>query len=224
MIPFYAPHEYLRHKAQEHFYATHPGSFEQPDKTHGFRSRSSQDGSRHHECQENFSLAILQTCRQIYHEVKDVLYFSNTFSFRNPPALPLFASSLLKSSANPRFATRSLHLSIQLRHGSDHDEWNIAIRHIPIYIRTVQSLCINLNLDIADPDYLVIQYSAIMSSTFHLVGEPYQLRFLPLKTLVVIVADEDWAVTRRREERFSTLEDESPETGTCEKVHHLCRE
>lgn len=195
-------------QAEQDFHAADPELFELPDKTHGWFGRFSQVGSRHHDCQEKFSLAILNTCRQIYHEVKDVVYFANTFSFRHPRALPVFMSSLLKSSANPRFAIRSLHLDIQLREESDHDEWNKAIRIIPKHLPNVQRLYINLDLDIADLDYLIIHYSAIMRSTFRLLGELYQLRVLPLKVVVVNVADEDWAVTERGEEWFSNLEDE----------------
>ena len=199
-------------QAEQDFHAADPELFELPDKTHGWFGRFSQVGSRHHDCQEKFSLAILNTCRQIYHEVKDVVYFANTFSFRHPRALPVFMSSLLKSSTNPRFAIRSLHLDIQLRKGSDHDEWNKAIRNIPTHLPNVQRLYINLDLDldsdIADPDYLIIRYSAIMRSGYRFVGELYQLLVLPLKEVVVNVADEDWAVTKRGEEWFSTLEDE----------------
>lgn len=47
-----------------------------------------------------------------------------------------------------------------------------------------------------------------MRSGYRFVGELYQLLVLPLKEVVVNVADEDWAVTKRGEEWFSTLEDE----------------
>lgn len=116
--------------------------------------------------------------------------------------------SLLKSSANPCFAIRSLHLEVKLCVDDDHDEWNKAIRNIPIYLPNVQRLYINVDLDIAVPDNLVLRYSAIMRSTFRLFGELYQLRVLPLKEVVVIVADEDWAFTQRRQAWFSTLEKE----------------
>lgn len=193
-------------EAQEHFYATDPESYEQPDKTHGWLGRFSRDGSRHHGCQARFSLAILHACRQIYHEVKDVLYSSNTFSFRNPRAMPIFTSSLLRSSANSCFAIRSLRLDIQLRTDGDHKQWNKAIRNIPIDLPNVQSLCINLDLDFSDQYITFIQYSADVRPRFRLFGELYQLRVLPLKEVVVIVADEDWAVAEREEEWWSVLE------------------
>lgn len=127
-------------QAQQNFYAMDPELFEQPDKTHGWFGRFSRDGSRHHHCREIFGLAILHSCRQIYHEVKDVIYFSNTFSFRKPSALPVFMGSLLKSLANPRFAVRSLHLDIQICECSDCSEWNKAIRNIPTRLPNLKRL------------------------------------------------------------------------------------
>ena len=178
-------------QAQENFHAIDAALFEQPDKEYGWFSRYSRDGSRHHECEEKFSLAILRTCRQIYHEVKDVLYFSNTFSFRDPSALPMFVGSLLKSSTNPCFVIRSLRLDIQIRVEQDLDEWNKVIRNIPIRLPNVQRLYINLDLDIADPEHFSVSYDASVPLKSCLLGELYQLRVLPLKEVVVIVADED---------------------------------
>lgn len=195
-------------QAQESFYAIDAALFEQSDKNYGWFARYSRDGSRHHECLERFSLAILHTCRQIYHEVKDVLYFSNTFSFRNSSALPTFMGSLLKSSANPYLAIRSLHLNIQICGEEDLDEWNKAIQNVPIHLPNVQRLYINLDLDIADPEEFAICYSPTVPLKYCLLGALYQLRILPLKEIVVIVADEDWAATQRGEEWFSSLEDE----------------
>ena len=195
-------------EAQEHFYATDPELFEQPDKTHGWSGRFSRDSSRHYDCQEKFSLSILRVCRQIYHEVKDVLYFANTFSFRNPTALQNFTSQLLKSSANPLFTIRSLHLDIQLCDLDDHLAWNNAIRNIPIYLPNVRSLYINLDMDIDDLDHLMVDYDVLMCLPVRYIWELYQLRVLPLKEVVVIVADEDWAIAESGQEWFSTLEDE----------------
>ena len=91
---------------------------------------------------------------------------------------------LLKSSASPCFAIRSLHLEVKLCVDEDHDEWNKAIRNIPTYLPNIQCLYINVDLDIAVLDYLVICYSVVMRSTFCLFGELYQLRVLPLKEVV----------------------------------------
>lgn len=44
--------------SEEHSYATDAESFEQPDKPHGCFGIFSRDGSRHHDCQERFSLTI----------------------------------------------------------------------------------------------------------------------------------------------------------------------
>lgn len=196
-------------QAQEHFYAMDTALFEQPDKNYGCFGRYSRDGSRHHDCEKRFRLTILRTCRQIHHEVKDVLYFSNTFSFRDASALPKFTGSLLKSSANPCSAIRSLHLEIQIRGEKDLDEWNKAIQSIPIRLPNVQRLYINLDLDIANPDDFSVSYDASVPLKSCLLGL-YQLRVLPLKEVVVIVADEDWAITIREtrgEAYFSRLED-----------------
>lgn len=195
-------------EAQERFYAMRIALFEQPDKTYGWFNENSRDGSRHKECKETFSVAILHTCRHIYHEVKDVLYFSNTFSFRDPSALPTFMGSLLKSSVNPCFTIRSLHLDIQLCGESDLDAWNKAIPTIPIRLPNVQRLYINLDLDLIDPDSFAVSYDASIPLTSCLFGGLYQLRVLPLKEVVVVIADEDWALAKRGEEWFISLGDE----------------
>ena len=195
-------------EAQERFYAIDPALCEQPEKNCGLSARYSRDASRHQDCKERFSLAILHTCRQIYHEVKDVLYFSNMFSFRIPSALPTFMGSLLKSSANPCFAIRSLRLDIQLCVEDDFDEWNKTIQNIPIRLPNVQRLYINLDMDITDPDDFGTSYDASVPLKSCLLWGLYQLRVLPLKEVVVIVADEDWARGQRGEEWFGSLENE----------------
>ena len=195
-------------EAHERFYAIDKALFEQPEKIYGRCNAYSRDVSRHRECKERFSLAILHSCRHIYHEVKDVLYFSNTFSFRNPSALPTFLGPLLKSSANPCFTIRSLHLEIQFCGEGDLDSWNKAIENIPIHLPNVQRLYINLDLGFTDPDDFVITYDASVPLKSCLLRGLYQLRMLPLKEVVVIIANEDWAFGQRGEEWFSSLEDE----------------
>lgn len=194
-------------QAQERFYAMETALFEQPDKYYGWPGRYSRNGSRHHGCWENFNLAILRTCRQIYHEVKDVLYFSNTFSFRDAYALPKFIGSLLKSSTNPCSAIRSLHLEIRIRREEDIDEWNKVIQNIPIRLPNVQRLYINLDLHFDDPEVFSVSYDASVPLKSCLLGL-YKLRVLPLKEVVVIVADKDWAGTFRGQAWFGSLEDE----------------
>ena len=115
----------------------------------------------------NVSLAIPYSCGQIYHEVKTFIHFSDTF-FRNPSALPIFMSSLLESSANPRFAIGSLHLDVQICECGDYNEWNKAIGNLLTYLPAIQHLHINLDLDCND-DLLLI-CSAIMPTTWGFPG------------------------------------------------------
>lgn len=77
---------------------------------------------------EKLELALLQTCRQIHSEARHVLYFRNTFSFKDPCTLHVFGK---RSSDVDKLTIRGLRLVMDLPRGQKGSMFNTKMGLLP---------------------------------------------------------------------------------------------
>lgn len=75
-----------------------------------------------------FQLALLRSCRQIYHEAKYILWTTNTFSFSDPDCLWSFMHNIKQTPAANTTRIRKLHLHVAVRFKPEEYAWNTALR------------------------------------------------------------------------------------------------
>lgn len=135
-------------------------------------------------------IALLLSCRQIYHEAKYTFYATNTFSFESARALRAFMCRVERGPAANNLAIRKLHLEIQTGLIQDEYTWNKALSLMVRKLPGVNKVSVTI-------DRYPYWYDSggqrmftdpATGSNFFLRGI-LQLRKLPLSGLGLIVTD-----------------------------------
>lgn len=135
------------------------------------------------------SIALLLSCRQIYHEAKYTFYATNTFSFGSPRALRAFMSTVGHKPATNILIIRKIHLDIRIGLRQDEYTWNKALS---LMVKKLPAL----NIVSVTIDQLPYWYSGgsrvfrdpAKGSNFFLRGI-LKLRELPLSGLGLIITE-----------------------------------
>ena len=142
---------------------------------------------------------LLRTCRQMHHDMNNIIYSANTFSFEKPVLLTRFGSN----PGSKTLAIRRLHLHITVHDEIEESKWNRAFRTAARRFRNLSSVDISIDQGIWNRDmpYPGSRENPSMSeqNTF-LVGmsELKKLKFLREMTLVVtdVYPWEVWAPSK----------------------------
>ncbi|KAL9127272.1 MAG: hypothetical protein Q9217_003807 [Psora testacea] len=184
------------------------------------------NNGRHDECyclghgkhnwkSRTIALAILRTCRQIYHEAKYIPIVSNTFAFNCPIVLSHFVQSMSKMSLKSHLAVRSLLLEMNVRHSDNESSWAAAIRNSLQRLRNLRSVSINVNQFFCD--CWIEQCGYELRGVNELWMAILSMGIMKLKEATVVIGDEyfldgkltslPWSVRPSGDERRWTLKE-----------------
>ena len=144
----------------------------------------------------------LRTCRQLYHEMNQILYSANTFCFQRPFILTHFATCLGKKAS----VIRHLHLHIAIDNASQEKEWNRALRTAVQRFSNLCSVDISIDQSIWNCTHPRQRENPSMSTdnTF-LVGMSAFRKLKFLRTMTLVVTDKyPWQAWEPSEFLWST--------------------
>ena len=129
-------------------------------------------------------VAFLKTCRQAYHEARNVIYTANMFKIRDPR----LGRSFLQRISDYSLTLRSVHLNIHVSKRNDEREWDNTFHELAGNFKTVQNLYIHVREDLWDDfiHYKTLRHSPAVGKRPFLRGL-LELKKLPLKTFEISV-------------------------------------
>ena len=160
-------------------------------------------------CEDRHSLPVasLGTCRQLYHEAKNVLYSANDFALCDPKLVGLFVRRL-DDVNHCSLAVRSMQLHVFVSSKNNEREWDNTFRALAEGLKNLRQIRIIVSPRIWNRFY---HTSPLLKSPTQRKGTFLQglleLKNLPLKT-VKLVVEEDlrvhgtenvWTVSQRQE-------------------------
>ena len=127
--------------------------------------------------------AFLKTCRQAYHEARNVFYKVNIFRIRNPSLGDLF----IQRVSNYGLALRSVHLNICVPKRNDERKWDNTLHKLAENFKTVQNIYIDVREHPWDHSYYdTLRHNPAVGKKPFLKGL-LELKKLPLKTFEISV-------------------------------------
>lgn len=151
-----------------------------------------------------YSIALVYTCKQVYHEAILIPYQKNTFSFDDRGTLNQFlmtqtpVSRTVELAQIKRRAIRSLQLHAIYMNWHDVDEWNTTSYNVVKYLKSLEHL--ELFIDLAFHDCRV--FGKVRRTTDYFMA----LHELPLKTLEVDVIDPSFVIYVMNNTTFRRLQ------------------
>ena len=142
----------------------------------------------------DLDIAILLSCRQIYHETIYTIYATNTFSFGSPRSLRAFISTIGHGPATNNLAIRKIHLDIRIDLREDEYDWN---KTLSLMVKKLPGLNnVSISIDQYPYWYGIADLRSFtdpaQGSNFFLRGI-LKLRELPLSGLILIVTDSGYS-------------------------------
>lgn len=129
-------------------------------------------------------VGFLRTCRQAYHEARNVFYTANIFRIGDP----IRGRTFLQRISDYNLVLRSIHLTIHIFMRNDERQWNSTLHQLAENFKTVQNLYIDIEQDLwsDEADYHTGRYSPALGKRPFLKGL-LELNKLPLKTFEICV-------------------------------------
>ena len=128
-------------------------------------------------------VTFLRTCRQVYHEARNVFYATNIFRIGDPSISRLFSQRISLYS----FTLRSVHLTICVTHRHDERQWDNALHELAKNVKTVQNVYIDVREHLWDERaYYNFRHTPTLGKRPFL-GGLLELKKLPLKTFEISV-------------------------------------
>lgn len=142
-------------------------------------------------------IASLGTCRQLYHEAKNVLYSANDFVLSNPKIVGLFLRRL-DDFNNRSLAMRSVDLHIFIPSISREREWNHTIRVMADRLKNLRHIriCISEHFWTGFEYHPSRRQSPAQGKRAFLPGL-LELKKLPLKTIKLFLKDDGLGLRMR---------------------------
>ena len=131
------------------------------------------------------SVGFLRTCRQAYHEARNVFYTANIYKFDEPT----LGRTFLQRISDYNLILRSVHLTIRVSKRSDERQWDNTLHELAENFNTVQNLFIDVLQGLwvegnYDYNYTRQRYSPALGKRPFLKGL-LELKKLPLKTFEI---------------------------------------
>lgn len=133
-------------------------------------------------------VAVPATCRQIYHDAKNVLYSANCFSFRHPKLVGSFIRRL-DCVSNRSLAVRSVHLFVLIRDRNQERKWDNSLHALAENLKNLRHIYIEVAEYLWNGyNYHHPRHSPAYGKRGFLRGL-LELKNLPLKTVELVVGD-----------------------------------
>lgn len=128
-------------------------------------------------------VTLLKTCRQVYHEARNVFYSVNVFRVGDPGLCNLF----LRRIGDFNLVLRKVHLNICVLKRNDERQWDNTLHNLAENVKTVQHVYILVRENPwEDQAYETHRHSPAVGNTPFLKGL-LELKKLPLKTFELSV-------------------------------------
>lgn len=175
---------------------------------------------------KKLDISLLQSCRQLHYEARRVLYFTNTFSFKNPRTLHVFGK---RSSHTDKIAIRDLRLVMNLPKANKESLFKTRMGCLPLdEIEWSEAICLtvvnqltrlqNIELYIVrGTNFSGVEQAerdrSLSARSNEWVTFILELRHLPLSSAKIVVHDWDYVFWPSLFEARTMIEQDSIEQG-----------
>lgn len=142
-----------------------------------------------HASEIRLPVASLGTCRQMYHDARNVFYSANEFDFYDPKLLGLFMRRL-NNISHCSLAMRNVHLYVRVSNKNQEREWDNTFRALAEDLKNLRHISIDVDDCIWNGRYASYtrRYSPAHGKEPFLRGL-LELKRLPLKTVELVVTE-----------------------------------
>ncbi|CAF9915814.1 MAG: hypothetical protein ALECFALPRED_010334 [Alectoria fallacina] len=140
---------------------------------------------------ERLPVASLGTCRQMYHDARNVLYSVNTFSSYDRSLIFPFLKHL-KDVIHRNLAVRSIHLDVFVRDTADERKSNHTFCALAENLKNLRDIHIDVAEHIWNRWYVPTRRHSPAYTTRPFLQGLLELKKLPLKRVELVVAETIW--------------------------------